>query len=589
MLKAFSKAASKSIVAFVQLQLRNLRRRAFHRALSSGFQRLEPRRVLTVQGIFDAVSGNLSVNITPGDNTTATVGSLDATQFFLDVDGNSQFDNHGLDLFGLKSDLKNIFITGTADPLANIGRFVWQDHSGSTYQLDQISANDLSSISLDLTGRVSVLQSSNLQASSSVVIHNTALPLEPTNTFLRFSNDLNVNASGPNGSIFVNLDYTLTVDGTLNLQASQGTIALSDIDAKELIANARGNITDADSGLDTVDIRADKVTLTSTTGSIGGPLSNILTADIHTTNAQALEIAARTPGSLDSSLIATQGTVSIFSSEFPSIVDTNKLWIGSDANIQATDLSGISSRVSDLALIIDPANNMAAGILSLPDSLAINGDLRIQANSVTATDGSIDLQANRVLWNSIQDAEFTITANQIDAQSQNNLRIKSTQAIAVNDLNNDQSGLQALGTLALETQQGSITLNALVNGSGSTDILLQSLAGGIIANANIQSGSGDITLSSQDALVIGNRIRTTSPGSIVLESQGSVTIGQSSGFDTNGANLGVFSGGEIQIGSINAGTGRVFLDAATNIREVNTVNGATNITCGPSRRLDLYP
>jgi len=518
MLKAFSKAASKSIVAFVQLQLRNLRRRAFHRALSSGFQRLEPRRVLTVQGIFDAVSGNLSVNITPGDNTTATVGSLDATQFFLDVDGNSQFDNHGLDLFGLKSDLKNIFITGTADPLANIGRFVWQDHSGSTYQLDQISANDLSSISLDLTGRVSVLQSSNLQASSSVVIHNTALPLEPTNTFLRFSNDLNVNASGPNGSIFVNLDYTLTVDGTLNLQASQGTIALSDIDAKELIANARGNITDADSGLDTVDIRADKVTLTSTTGSIGGPLSNILTADIHTTNAQALEIAARTPGSLDSSLIATQGTVSIFSSEFPSIVDTNKLWIGSDANIQATDLSGISSRVSDLALIIDPANNMAAGILSLPDSLAINGDLRIQANSVTATDGSIDLQANRVLWNSIQDAEFTITANQIDAQSQNNLRIKSTQAIAVNDLNNDQSGLQALGTLALETQQGSITLNALVNGSGSTDILLQSLAGGIIANANIQSGSGDITLSSQAVVRFKSEASTQEPaGSSLMQ------------------------------------------------------------------------
>ncbi|MFM7931828.1 MAG: hypothetical protein ACKO9Q_29310, partial [Pirellula sp.] len=525
MLKAFSKAASKSIVAFVQLQLRNLRRRAFHRALASGFQRLEPRRVLTVQGIFDAASGNLSVNITPGDNTTATIGSLDASQFFLDVDGNSQFDNNGLDLFGFKSDLKNIIITGTADPLANIGRFVWQDHSGSTYQLDQLSANDLSSISLDLTSRVSVLQNSNLQASSSVVIHNTDLPLDPNNTFLRFSNDLNVNASGPNGSIFVNLDYTITVDGTLNLQASQGTIALSDIDAKELTANARGNITDADSGLDTLDIRADKVTLTSTTGSIGGPLSNILSANAQSTNAQALEIAARTPGSLDSSFIATQGTVSIFGSEFPSIVDTNKLWIGSDANIQATNLSGISSRVGDLALIIDPANNMAGGVLSLPDSLAVNGDLRIQANSVTASDGSIDLQANRVLWNSIQDAEFTITANQIDAQSLNSLRIKSTQAIIVSDLNNDQSGLQALGTLALETQQGSITLNALVNGNGSTDILLQALAGGIVANSNIESGSGDITLSSQDALVIGNRIRTAAPGSIVLESQGSVTIG----------------------------------------------------------------
>ncbi|MFM8399051.1 MAG: hypothetical protein ACKOAH_14565, partial [Pirellula sp.] len=101
---------------------------------------------------------------------------------------------------------------------------------------------------------------------------------------------------------------------------------------------------------------------------------------------------------------------------------------------------------------------------------------------------------------------------------------KTAQSQTLEDLTTTNNG-----PVKLQSLTGNIVVNPGTTGTngisanGTGDILLQALAGGIVANANIESGSGDITLSSQDALVIGNRIRTAAPGSIVLESQGSVT------------------------------------------------------------------
>ena len=105
MLKFLSRFASKSALELIKKQIRKLRRRTFELELSKGFQRLEPRRVLTVQGIFDPGLGSLSVQITPGGNTQATLAGLDANQFYLDTDGNFLFDA-GSDIVGAKSDLK---------------------------------------------------------------------------------------------------------------------------------------------------------------------------------------------------------------------------------------------------------------------------------------------------------------------------------------------------------------------------------------------------------------------------------------------------------------------------------------------------
>jgi hypothetical protein len=140
------------------------------------------------------------------------------------------------------------------------------------------------------------------------------------------------------------------------------------------------------------------------------------------------------------------------------------------------------------------------------------------------------------------------------------------------------------GPIKLQSLAGSITVNAGTAGTngitanGTGDILLQTVGNGtIVANAMIQSGSGNVTLSSRESLVLEDRIRTSGPGSIVLESQGSITLGASSTFTTNNTNLGVFAGGDIRIGSINAGTGSVLLASGGNILEINPSTTATQI------------
>jgi hypothetical protein len=531
MLKAFSKSISKSILAFVKGQLRALRRKALQQVICSGFQRLEPRRVLTVQGVFDAISGNLSVNITPGGVTDATLGALNASEFYLDVNGNSSFDSG--ELYGAKADLKNIFVTGTSSALGNIGTFTWKDHQESTFQLGQIFASDLAKISLDVLAKVSVAQDSSLQASESIAIHNSQSPVNLAGNHLTFANGLNLDASENNASIFINLDYTLTVQHNASLRANLGTIHLSDIDANTIEVYARDGIFDSDYRNDSIDIRANEVLLSASTGSIGGPLTNILSADMAMTNQNAIEIAARTPGNLNSTLVATQGTVSIHSSEFPTSVDTNKLWISSDSQLDASDLSGLSSRITDLALISNPISSTLHGIVNLPNFLSVTGDLRIQAHEVTASDSTIDLQADRVLWNTRQEAAFSITANQLDAESQASILIHSNQALTITDLNSNQIGL---------------------------------------------SGSGNITISSKEVLSIDSRISTSSAGSIVLESPKTITLGANGTFNTDNANLGVFSGQDILIGSLQAGSGQVFLSASGSVLRHTPSNTSTNIT-----------
>jgi len=148
MFKALSKLATHSLAKLASQQLRKLRRKAFEAEIAQGFQRLEPRRVLTVQAIFDPGLGSLSVDITPGGNTQATLAGLDASQFFVDTDGNAQFDL-GVDLLGDKSSLRSLSVHGTSTPLGNLGEFIWKDQFQSNWSLDQISINNLNAITLD--------------------------------------------------------------------------------------------------------------------------------------------------------------------------------------------------------------------------------------------------------------------------------------------------------------------------------------------------------------------------------------------------------------------------------------------------------
>jgi hypothetical protein len=126
--------------------------------------------------------------------------------------------------------------------------------------------------------------------------------------------------------------------------------------------------------------------------------------------------------------------------------------------------------------------------------------------------------------------------------------------------------------------------NALfgISANGSGDVLLQTInSGTIVTNAEVRSGTGNITLNSRDPLTLVDRLRTSAPGTIYVTSAGDVTVNN---LVTGNVNLVVTSGRDIvfdsslALGTINAGTGRVYLDATRDIRDNNATNNVVNVT-----------
>ena len=116
-----------------------------------------------------------------------------------------------------------------------------------------------------------------------------------------------------------------------------------------------------------------------------------------------------------------------------------------------------------------------------------------------------------------------------------------------------------------------------INANGSGDILLQSLANGsITANANIVSGSGNITLTAPGSIQSNASIQTSNPGTIFLNAGSDISI-QSI---TNSSNVAIQSGRDVILGSINAGTGSVTIDANRDIKDNDPASNSTNIKIG---------
>jgi len=272
MLKAFSKLASKSLISVVEKQLRKLRRKAFEAEFARGFQKLEPRRVLTVQAVFDPGLGSLSVDIAAGGNTQATLAGLDANQFFLDTDGNAQFDL-GSDVIGDKSALKSLDVRG-----ANLGEFLWKDHWNSNWGLDRITANQLASITFDVVGKVQVAQASVLSATDSVqLVYSGATPA-PIDAYMQFGSDLQIESLGNplgavlNTGVVLNTGYEFSVSGALDVSAFGGTVSIGNLQASTLEVFATKDILQADSDVSDFDIQAQHSILQSETGSINASI-----------------------------------------------------------------------------------------------------------------------------------------------------------------------------------------------------------------------------------------------------------------------------------------------------------------------------
>ncbi|MFY7892299.1 MAG: beta strand repeat-containing protein, partial [Pirellula sp.] len=250
---------------------------------------------------------------------------------------------------------------------------------------------------------------------------------------------------------------------------------------------------------------------------------------------------------------------------------TGQVYLQASGDIKDSDSSANSTNV-----VASAAAMRAGGKIGNSDTGSSSGS--INRNAIGTQVSGLAAQSATGIY--IQETDgLTIDSVSVSSSQVNFNSTRTALSQVLEDLTTTNNGPVKLQSLA-----GSITVNAGTTGTngitahGTGDILLQTLSNGtIVANAMIQSGSGNISLSSREALVLEDRIRTSGPGSIVLESQGSITLGATSTFTTNNANLGVFAGGDVRIGSINAGTGSVLLASGGNISEINPSTTATQI------------
>ncbi|MFN9349232.1 MAG: hypothetical protein ACK6DQ_21805, partial [Planctomycetota bacterium] len=137
------------------------------------------------------------------------------------------------------------------------------------------------------------------------------------------------------------------------------------------------------------------------------------------------------------------------------------------------------------------------------------------------------------------------------------------------------------GPVKLQSLTGNIVINPGTVGSngisahGTGDVLLQALSGSITSNATIASGTGNITLDASGAITSNAGIQTAGSGTVYLSSGASTAINSIS---TVSGDVQLLSEGTLTLGSINAGTGRVYLQATNDIQDSDGLSNSTNIT-----------
>ncbi|RLS66725.1 MAG: hypothetical protein DWH99_17540 [Planctomycetota bacterium] len=139
------------------------------------------------------------------------------------------------------------------------------------------------------------------------------------------------------------------------------------------------------------------------------------------------------------------------------------------------------------------------------------------------------------------------------------------------------------GPVKLQSLSGSIVVRAGTAGTdgitanGSGDVLLETVNGGdITTHSGISSGTGSITLDAAGALDLKGMVQTLGTGSIQLASGTNTSI---ESIRTLG-NVQILSGGDLTLGSIDAGNGRVYMQAIGSISDRDTTSNSTSVIAG---------
>ena len=427
-MKKIAQRLAAAVRNFLQNQQKKLRRRALSSQLSHNFSRLEPRRVLSVGATFVDATGVLTVNITSGGNTDASL-LVDATgnNFFLDEDGDQTFDQDlvtpaNSEKSGALTALREVIVNGAA----GVGSFLWRGDFTTSNALQSVLVQTVNSATIEATANV--INSATFSSVASSIFSGS----------LSTGGDLSGAATGADGDLQVsgsirasNGNITLSAADSVLFNAT-GFASITNVGNVSVIANSDG----ADgNGLDEIRM-SDGATIQVNTGTIsldsernfGGNITlGRLTANVNT--GTAIDVGA-TGGIVDgtnldtlANLSATNGRIELsagnaFSVGTPGIgsaddidIDGLRLGFNTNGSVGITDLAGgINVNTSSTAggggflaanspLTISANINVGASmIFTAGNSASINDDILINNNAVvsltgTAADSSLTFNA----------------------------------------------------------------------------------------------------------------------------------------------------------------------------------------------------
>ena len=497
---------------------RRVPRSDFVQAIRGGtFRRLEPRRVLSVNATLNA--GVLDISILSNDaDTTASLQSASATEFFVDANNNNAHD--GSELRALFSELNQINVVGDGNSTA----FFWRDNFAAALLNSANANNDVVSVNNVNTFESTATAIIDGNASFSVA---QSMKLDGD---LTINGALNASASNTSGTIESSAAAQLNVGGaaqlsaqTVNLNGTVGNNAFDDfsinttgdatitgtIDASNFVVKSGGQI-DIDSSADISAAQVDLETLTTDADiQIDGTIRSLGDIDIQSRDSIQLGFGAslEVSGASKISLIANSD-----------LLNSN----GSDG----ITMSAGSSLNADTGSILLRAVGADAGDIQLST---------VTTNSTAANAVEIDAVAN-IVDNSGDELPNISAANGTVLLKSLQGSIGATDEIDINALNLvfNASGPTA-GIVNIADAAGGLTINGPSQASGGGSISANSP---LTISANVDLGAG-MTFTAGNSAAAGDSITINNNAVITLNSATASTLTFNAGDDI------VFASGRI--------------------------------------------
>ncbi|MEQ1824489.1 MAG: hypothetical protein ABL921_01015 [Pirellula sp.] len=387
----------------------------------------------------------------------------------------------------------------------------------------EIQAHSLTATAADgirLDTSVVSLTAVNSLANDIIIREATGITLE---SVVNAGGSIEINALGDMHANLVSANRLNNAQSDVLLLSSAGNIFVQSISAQDHVQiQAYGSIFDNDNPIDDIDVTGNDLILSADHGSIGNLSNNLFCALVET-----IEVAA------SSSLAATaiNGAVAlhaVLGGAFT--VSADSLWLESDGDI---DASTMAASVNSLALIADTDHD-GNGVLTINNTLNVLLDLRLGGADIAATDGSIDLSAQRVMLVSAQaEILFVHDVSQLDVTTNGNVAIHSTsvsQPLELIDLSCDNIALQTLssdGSIQIFSNSSIVVTDDVIAGNdanntsvGSIELFANSVDGDIEITDLVMSDNGDIIIYAFDDV----RVLSTTNASETMDNDNTSVI-----------------------------------------------------------------